>query len=87
MEMSSFKARLVVDDIERVVGEKVSFLRHFVGEMDAIDAAIADKKRELADLHPQVKAKQQELEELYKEIKRVKGILDEERQARKDWVA
>lgn len=84
-EMSSFKARLVVDDLCRELGldsRKADFLRRFTAEIDAIDAAIADKRRELDALHPQVHAKQQELERLYAEIRRLTGKLDEERQAR-----
>jgi chromosome segregation ATPase len=46
-EMSSFKARLILDDLEREVGAKMNFLRRFADEMDAIDAALAEKKREL----------------------------------------
>lgn len=85
--ISNFHARLIIDDLIREVGPKAHFLRHFVDEMDQIDAAIADKRRELEALHPQVAAKQQELEALYKEIAKLTGKLNEEKQARKDWVS
>jgi chromosome segregation ATPase len=93
-DMSSFKARLVLDDLEREVGGKMNWLRRFADEMDAIDAAIEEKRRELAaakqelaGLHQEVGAKRRELEGLFAEIRRMTGKLGEEQQARKDWVA
>jgi regulator of replication initiation timing len=86
--ISTFKARMVIDDICRELGEdsrKARFLRHFADEMQNIDEAIAESKRELAGLHQEVGAAHRELEGLHSELKKLKGVLNEERQARSDW--
>jgi septal ring factor EnvC (AmiA/AmiB activator) len=80
--ISHFEAKLVLDDLCQEVERRANYLRGFAGEMDQIDAAIEDKKRELEGLHPQVAAAQQTLERLYKEIAKLTGKLNEERQAR-----
>jgi predicted nucleic acid-binding Zn-ribbon protein len=86
--ISTFKARLVLDDLCRELGEdsrKARFLRHFADEMQNIDEAIADKRRELEGLHQEVGAAHRELEGLHGELKKLKGVVSEERQARSDW--
>ena len=80
-------ARLFLDDLCREIIAKADYLRCFADEMDQIDAAIADKKAELAALHPQIAVAQRELERVHNELKKIKGMLAEETQARRDWVA
>jgi chromosome segregation ATPase len=80
-------ARLFLDDLCQEVVTKAHYLRCFADEMDQIDAAIADKKAELAALHPQIAVAQRELERVHNELKKIKGMLAEETQARRDWVA
>jgi chromosome segregation ATPase len=76
-------ARLVLDSLCQEVVAKAHYFRCFADQMDEIDAAIAEKKRELEALHPQVALAQRELERVHSELKKIKGVLAEEIQARR----
>jgi uncharacterized protein (DUF3084 family) len=74
-EMTSGFARMILDDLETEFASRMQSLRQYADQLDQIDQAIEDKRRELAGLHPDVQVRQRELARIEGEFARIKDML------------